>query len=141
MTVEDVEPRGRDWVALVEPTRARIVRGIGANGEPLKTDLALRARQNNVHGALSDDCTPRPGGVAVKVDDESFAADLVTLLDAHRVAGDFDRVHVLGSGRMITLVTRAMRGPMAAMLGATVALGLTDGAIDLGLVQLIGLIG
>lgn len=133
--------RDRDWVAVVEPTRARIVRGIGADGNPVKPDLAIRARQSNLAGALYEEPRSEASGAAVKADEESFAEDVVTLLDAHRVAGEFDRVHVVATGRMATLVTRTMRGPLEAMLGASVVIGLMEGAVDLGLVQLLGMIG
>ncbi|MDE3121654.1 MAG: host attachment protein [Paracoccaceae bacterium] len=125
---------------MVEPTRARIVRGIGADGRPVRPDLALRARQPNLTSALAQEPLPEGAGAAVEADEASFAEHIATLLDAHRVAGEFDRVHVVATGRMAQLVKRAMRGPLEAMLGASVVLGLMEGAVDLGIGQLLGLL-
>lgn len=118
----------RVWVLVADGSRARILRDpfrrSGSDGSA--DELVFRAEQRQLREIMAD----RPGrsfasegarrsameyrSDPVREDEKAFASLLTEVLDSHRRAGDFDRLAVVASPRMLGdlrhAFTNALRG-------------------------------
>ncbi|WP_281354797.1 baeRF12 domain-containing protein [Rhodovulum strictum] len=111
---------GRTWVLAMNPTRARILRGLGEPGAAgAAAELVMRAGHRHLLAAmdraaaegLTHDADP------VAADQRDFVRQVVHLLEAHRLAGDFERLAVFASPALLC----ELRSQMPARLAATLA--------------------
>ena len=103
------------WVLVADGARARILRDVVPAGKTRagREDLVFRSEQRQLREIMAD----KPGrsfastgtrrsameynSDPVREDDRAFAATLAEVLDAHRVAGDFDQLVVAAAPQML----------------------------------------
>ncbi|MFC2969177.1 host attachment protein [Acidimangrovimonas pyrenivorans] len=98
-------------------SRARILRGLdGARADgrapPSGAELVMRADHRHLRAALDLDGAAMPppgdGATALDRDSEAFVHAVLTLLDTHRRAADFDRLAVIAPPEMMDILEREM---------------------------------
>jgi hypothetical protein len=103
------------WTLVCSQSRARVLRASGPVRVPRAAELVLRAREEHLRagvlglrgGAAAVSAPPVPPtspGEWLRADERAFAAEIATLLDAHRCAGDFDRLAAIGPAPMLALL-------------------------------------
>lgn len=108
--------RHRLWVLLIDETRARILRAAPGGDAGPATDLVLRAGQPRLRRLM----VARAGtGLAVFGDRHpavtarsqvllkdagAFAQEVVAVLEAHRLAGELDRLAIFATPVMLALL-------------------------------------
>lgn len=97
----------RTWALVINGARCRIMRGVSARGHDALTELVLRSESRNLRDIMSD----KPGrsfasmgggrrsameyaSDPVAEDQREFIRQVISLLESHRRASDFDRLAV-----------------------------------------------
>ncbi len=119
--------RKAEWVLVISATRARVVRGLPPHGPPAEPELVMRCANRKLRDIMAD----RQGRVfasrasgrrsameysadPVREDEKEFVREVVALLEAHRLAGDFDGLSVVAGAHMLGLLRQAMPRALAA---------------------------
>lgn len=128
-----------EWVLVMNASRARVVRGLPLRGAPAEPELVLRAETRRLREIMAD----RPGrsfssgarrrrsameyaSDPVREDERAFVRQVVALLEAHRLAGEFNALSVVAGARMLGLLREAMPRPLAALVRRECRLNLAD---------------
>ena len=105
-----------EWALVMNATRARILRGLSPGAPP---ELVMRAGHRRLRAMLADRRgLELPAGSQVPdplhEDDRDFVREVVAMLEAHRLAGDFEVLTVIAAPRTYELLHEAMPGRLAA---------------------------
>lgn len=123
-----------EWVLVMNETRARVVRGLPAAGEPARAELVLRAESRKLRDIMSD----KPGrsfssgsggrrsaidygGDPLRQDQIEFVHQTVALLEAHRRAGEFDTLAVVAAPHMLGLLREELSKALTACIGTEIS--------------------
>ncbi|OIQ69825.1 protein required for attachment to host cells [mine drainage metagenome] len=114
----------RIWSLVLNSTRARIVRGLGAHPEENAAELVLVSQ----HRKLKDIMADKPGRTSspiggrraamgyssdpVRDDERKFADEVVAVLEAHRRAGDFQGLAIFSSPEMLGILRPKLVEPL-----------------------------
>lgn len=95
------------WALVMNSTRARILRGVRKDSHQGGSELVLRAPHRALRDIMSErprETVPPPAGGRrpalqyapdpVREDARAFVEEVVTLLETHRKAGDFDQLAI-----------------------------------------------
>lgn len=129
--------RDRNWFLFVSATRGRIVRGLPEPGLPAQSELLVigsgraltqgpsrdssqdrsqhlgdiqepAARTGPAMDAQQKKPGPMPHGDLPRRDEVEFVRSIFVVLEAHRLAGEFDRLSIFAAPRMLALLRREM---------------------------------
>lgn len=97
----------KTWALVINGARGRILRGFSASGDDALSELLLRSEARNLRDLMSDkpgrSFASKGGGRRsameyasdpIAEDRREFIRQVITLLDSHRRAGDFDKLAV-----------------------------------------------
>lgn len=136
---------GNLWILVMNATRARILRGLPgalppaavsgpANGTASPTELVVRARQPYLRELLSGTAAAPPGALLPRgrapaadwrrpldADEALFCRQVSMMLEAHRLAGDFDRLAVFATPDMLERLHEAMPAGLRERVTAEIA--------------------
>ena len=103
------------WLLVMCETRARILRDPAAgSARHGRTELVLRAESRALRRVLDDPARPQVTGgclraeMSLQQDETIFLAQVVAVLEAHRLAGDFAGLVVIAPPRTLALVLGRM---------------------------------
>lgn len=126
------------WALILNATRGRIIRSLQEAQSALTTELVVRAKQLKLSTRMGASAMPlgtlargerasalRHYQDALREDEETFAREVVMLLDAHRRAGDFDSLIVVSPSDMMERLLAEMSQPLKLKIEATVIANLT----------------
>ncbi|MGR3527053.1 MAG: baeRF12 domain-containing protein [Paracoccaceae bacterium] len=116
----------RTWALVMNGTRCRILRGIATAKDDALTELVLRSEFRNLRDIMSDkpgrSFTSMGGGRRsamayssdpVTEDQREFIRQVISLLDSHRRAGEYDRLAVFAEhdilGHLRLMLPRTLR--------------------------------
>lgn len=104
----------KTWVLLLNGARCRVLRGISGKSEDTPTELVLRSEARNLRQIMSDkpgrSFSSAGGGRRsameyacdpITEDQREFIRQVISLLESHRRAGDFDRLAVFAEPDML----------------------------------------
>lgn len=122
------------WVLVLNATRARILRGLRKGQSPQDAELVVRAQNRGLRNLVRDmsgsvDALAKADGASqmrqrrdlLRADATSFVRGVFTLLDAHRRAGDFDRLVIFSSLEMLETVRAELPKEIKMKVAAEVA--------------------
>ncbi|MGO4915510.1 host attachment protein [Pseudogemmobacter sp. W21_MBD1_M6] len=106
------------WVLVLNSTRARILRNLGRDGSTTEAELVLRSENRHLKDIMSD----KPGRSFASVgdrrsamaygsdpvfeDERAFAKEVLSVLETHRRAGDFDQLAVFSEPEMLGILRK-----------------------------------
>ncbi|MDP4034126.1 MAG: host attachment protein [Pseudorhodobacter sp.] len=112
------------WGLVLSATRARILRGLLQEKLPRDSELVIRAQNLGLRELMREmpgplDALAKAEGASqmrrrrdvLREDATTFVRNVVTLLDAHRRAGDFDHLVIFSSPEMLEILRAEL--PMA----------------------------
>jgi protein required for attachment to host cells len=121
--------RKKTWALAMNATHARIVRGLELTGAGRPAELVLRTENRHLKDIMADrpgrSFTSMDGGPRsamayaadpIREDQREFVRQVVRMLEAHRLAGDFDALAVCAA----PAVTCLLRDEMPSRLAATI---------------------
>lgn len=106
-----------NWFLIMNEMRARVLRGLPRNGEAPCPELVMRAKSENLRRLLSRDLAQ---GLMSKsgeygeheeplyADERDFVRQVVSMLEAHRAAGDFAQLTVFAEPHTLGLLNQEM---------------------------------
>jgi protein required for attachment to host cells len=110
----------RTWILVADGARARILRDVIHDVEHGREELVFRSEQRQLRDIMAD----KPGrnfasigrrrsameyhSDPVREDDKAFATMLADVLEAHRIAGDFDHLVVVAAPQMLGDIRRVV---------------------------------
>ncbi len=105
------------WYLILTSTRARIVRGLPAAGEPVLPELVLRAPNRKLRdimaakpgrsfssGSAGRRSAIEPGSDPIRQDAVDFVHEVIATLEALRSAGDFHSLTIFAAPDMLGLL-------------------------------------
>ena len=97
--------------------RARVLRAPSPQGGAPPAELVIRARRHGLR-ALMDRAGVDlgPGRALLEADERQFAGEVVALLEAHRVSGEFDRLAVIATPRICARLRECLTDRLAALI-------------------------
>ena len=114
------------WVLVLNATRARILWGTHRNGAVQDTRLVLRSEDRKLRSFLTGapGRSAAPGrGASVAADPDplgddahAFAREVIAVLEAHRRAGDFNRLAIFSPPEMLAVLRAELPGALKAQL-------------------------
>jgi protein required for attachment to host cells len=104
----------RTWALVINSARCRILRGVVTKGDNALAELVLRSESRNLRDIMSD----KPGrsfasmgggqrsameysGDPVAEDQREFIRQVITLLESHLRAGDFEKLAIFAEHDML----------------------------------------
>lgn len=155
---------GNLWILVMNATRARILRGLPgamppaavsgpANGTAWPAELVVRARQPYLRELLSGAAAAPPGALLPRgraaadwrrpldADEALFCRQVSMMLEAHRLAGDFDRLAVFAAPDMLERLHEAMPAGLRERVTAEIAenlVALSEAALSGRIAQSLG---
>lgn len=117
------------WVLVLNATRARILWGTHRNGAVQDTRLVLRSENRKLRSFLTGGPGRgiAPGRVGRRVsvatdlnplrdDAHAFVREVIAVLEAHRRAGDFNRLAIFSPPEMLAILRAELPGALKAQL-------------------------
>ena len=106
--------RSKTWALVINGARCRILRGLAVDGDEVPAELVLRSESRHLRDIMSD----KPGrsfasaggerrsameyaSDQIAEDRREFLRQVITLLESHRCAGDFDRLAIFAEHDML----------------------------------------
>lgn len=91
--------------------RARVLRGLSVNGEAVPDELVMRSASLKLRDLMADkpgrSFAPK-GGDPLAEDQRDFVRQVISLLDSHRLAGDFEVLAVFADSDVLGLLRQLM---------------------------------
>lgn len=106
------------WVLVLNATRARILRNLERDGSTNGAELVLRTENRHLKDIMSDkpgrsfaSAGDRRSAMAyrsdpVLEDERAFAKEILSVLETHRRAGDFDQLAVFAEPEMLGVMRK-----------------------------------
>lgn len=104
----------KTWALVLNGSRCRILRGVSSKGIKVPTELVLRSEARNLRDIMSDkpgrSFTSSGGGRRSAMeygsdplaeDQREFIRQIISLLESHRRAGDFDKLAIFAEHEML----------------------------------------
>lgn len=123
--------RSKHWFLFASATRGRIVRGLPEPGHLAQSELLVLEPGRNLgtivrHGAGPGSGlngrppTPKagPGPELLRGNEREFVRAIFVVLEAHRLAGDFERLSIFAPPRMLALLREEMPHRLRPMITA-----------------------
>lgn len=126
------------WILVMNTSRAQILRDATTSGESDRRRLALRADRRRLAALLDAPDMLLPGRAAgraarraawhraLEADHAAFVKQIVDLLEAHRIAGDFSRLAVFAAPRVLNRLRSVMPRHLREVVAAEVAENVID---------------
>lgn len=119
----------RTWALVINGARCRVLRGLSAQGEEAPAELVLRSESRNLRDIMSD----KPGrsfssmgggrrsamqyaSDPVAEDQREFIRQVISLLESHRRAGDFDQLAIFAEHDMLGHLRQMMPQALAELV-------------------------
>ncbi len=119
----------RTWALVLNGARCRILRGISHQGEAAPAELVLRSESRKLRDIMSDkpgrSFASKGGGRRsameyasdpIAEDQREFVRQVISLLESHRLAGDFDSLAVFAEHEMLGLLRQMMPHTLAGLV-------------------------
>lgn len=114
-----------EWFLVVTATRARILRSLPKPGEIAAAELVMRAPSEGLRALMAGGREhhvrrPATGGQGedpLKHDERVFMGQVVALLESHRTAGDFTRLHIFAPQHLLDLLRLEASAMLRARIG------------------------
>lgn len=111
----------KTWALVINGARCRVLRGLAAHGDQAHAELVLRSEARNLREIMSDkpgrSFASKGGGRRsameyasdpIAEDQKEFIRHVISLLESHRRAGDFDRLAVFAEHEMLGRLRQMM---------------------------------
>lgn len=119
----------KKWALVINGARCRILRGISDRGHDAPAELVLRSESRNLREIMSD----KPGrsfssmgggrrsameyaSDPVAEDQREFIRQVISLLESHRRAGDYDKLAIFAEHDMLGLLRQMLPQSLAGLV-------------------------
>ncbi len=126
--------RPTEWILVLSATRARLLRGLPAPGEPARPELVLRAPSHKLRDIMSDKpgrsfssgskrmrSAMEYGSDPLRQDEIEFLRQVIALVEAHLHAGEFERLVVVSAPRTLGLWREELPGSLRHIISGEIA--------------------
>lgn len=123
-----------EWFLVVTATRARILRSLSKPGEAAEPELVMRAPGERLRAMMAGSPEHRPASRRLPAgrrhahplqdDERVFIGQVVALLESHRMAGDFIRLHIFAAQHILDLMQQEAPATLRARIAHEFTLNL-----------------
>lgn len=119
----------KTWALVINGSRCRILRELSLYGDERQAELVLRSEARNLRDIMSDkpgrSFTSTGGGRRsameyssdpITEDQRDFIRQVISLLESHRIAGDFSRLAIFAEHDMLGHLRQLIPHSLAALV-------------------------